>query len=863
MSNRYQQYRGWLGAGCVAAVTMIGAPAFAATLSGATFSAEEGTAVSGMEVRLWQQGPKGYAIVETTTSGAGGAYQFTEVATGTYKIDARMGDGVTGHYGDTWFDEVEPMSEGLFFSDADVLEVTEGDTLADLNVYLPQTGGFDGRITSPAGVGLQGIGVRAESLVDHRYHHNHFTKMQGPVSGAFSMRGLISTGDGHSYRLLVYDPLGRYETQVVEGPFSVTEGSAGALGNFPLVDMGADANEPNNEAAAGVAIDALPYSSEGAIIAPRGSDVDFYCVEVDPGDRLIARARALIEVDGQTREHPWVDPILSVWNPAGPTLLGSNDDDPNGGTLSSLLDTGELEGGRHCFVVSTFGDADWTGAGQQSAGRYVFDVEMGNRRPFIEVSFEDAPLPAEITVSEGDLVEFSMIYGDIDGDVLDVSVVHLDAHGEEVTGTLAPGDQGDVYTWDVAQTAAPDGPFELTFIVSDGEYTAEATVVVTVDQVNVAPGLPVLLSPIAGERVSINAVPLSWENAIDVDEDLLTYDVMVRENSTESEVGQDMTVDEGEGGQTEWRTEALTENALVYWRVRAFDGDAATGYGMWTDWETFRVDTTNEPPAVPEIRKPVSGELVLSLTPRISTTKPADPEDDPVAILMEIAGESSFDEVLVASGEVPAEDTAQAVEWTLTEELTGGQEYYVRARATDDRGAQSEWSDPLRFRVRAPDSLTAPVIDGEMGARCSGDFMMSEEGLLEALTVDNIDANGDALSFELEISRDDEVVFSSQTPQSEGAQTTIAIDEGTFSEPGTYLLRVRAIGGGEEGPWSECTPRIVADEEQPEEPDGPRVTITDQEDGCGCTSTSGSGQGSALALLLGWLLITRRRKRTA
>src|SRR5690554_1313947 len=134
MSARFHGYRGWLGAGCVAAVTMIGAPAFAATLSGATFSAEAGTAVSNMEVRLWKAGEKGYGIVSTTTSGAGGTFQFSGVETGTYKVDARMGPGLSDHYGDTWFDEAEPRSEGLFFSDADVIEVTEGDTVDAINI---------------------------------------------------------------------------------------------------------------------------------------------------------------------------------------------------------------------------------------------------------------------------------------------------------------------------------------------------------------------------------------------------------------------------------------------------------------------------------------------------------------------------------------------------------------------------------------------------------------------------------------------------------------------------------------------------------------------------------------------------------
>ncbi|MFU8805161.1 MAG: hypothetical protein ACNA8W_15205, partial [Bradymonadaceae bacterium] len=297
------------------ATFLLAASAMAATVSG-TISASNGTGIANMEVRLWEQTPKGFTIAYTVQTVAGGTYSFTNVAAGGYKLDARMAPGVSGHYGDTWYDVEEPSSNGLFPADADILTINAGDVLTGIDITLPLTGGFDGQILAPGGAPLSGVVVRAESLSDHRYGHNDYTKTT-PHNGRFSMRGLISSANGHQYRLIVYDFQGRYETLIIPGPIGVIDGVANEIGPFTMVAIGTDPNGPNNTAAQGTPIGNLPYTSTGAIISPRGSDVDWYCFEADEGARLHARADATLDVGGEVRRHPWIDPIMSFWTGDG------------------------------------------------------------------------------------------------------------------------------------------------------------------------------------------------------------------------------------------------------------------------------------------------------------------------------------------------------------------------------------------------------------------------------------------------------------------------------------------------------------------------------------------------------------------
>lgn len=713
---------------------LLGATASAATVSG-SISNSSGTGLANMEVRLWEQTPKGLSIAYTQTTAAGGAYSFGGVATGTYAVDARMAPGVSGHYGDTWYDVDPPTSNGLFASDADLLSIASTDTLSGVDIALPITGGFDGQILTPGGLALADVVVRAESRTDPRYHHNDITDgsqcCAGTRNGRFSMRGLVSTDNGHDYRLLVYDYLGRYELLEVSGPLPVTDSAAIDVGSHRMAAMGSDPNEPNGDAASATAIASFPFSDTDAIIAPRGSDVDWYCFDAQEGDRVIARADTDITVEGAAREHPWLDPILSLWTPAGSQPIVSNDDDPSASTLESALDTGELSAGRHCFVVSTYGDADWSGAQQITAGRYEFNAEMANRRPTLQVTHDGTPTPAPpqtVVVDEGQTVAFDLSYGDRDGDPLNPQVVHLDNTGQPaVPGTFIPSASSATYEWTPSQTGAEGSPYAVTFSVSDAEYDVEVLVNIEVSAVNLPPETPVLDSPVGGEHVAQTEVPLVVVNSNDRDGDQLTYEFELEESAPEGEPDQTGSVAEDSSGMTSWTSAELSENAVVSWRARAFDGNAQNGYSPWSEWETFVVNATNEPPEAPEILKPTADETLVVTEPRLSASVPVDPEDDALDIFFEVATDTEFSSLVASSDAVAATDAASSVEWTTTASLEGNTQYFVRARAVDEHGAEGPWSDLVGFRVHESDE-PGPGDDDDAGTTPEPDVGADDAG---------------------------------------------------------------------------------------------------------------------------------------
>ncbi len=787
------------------AVFVFAAPALAATVSG-TITTADGADLGdgGMEVRLWGQTPKGYSISYEMLTSAGGAFSFTDVDPGNYKVSARIGPGISAPYGDTWYDVEDPYSEGIFGSDADVLEIDAGDVVTGIDIELPITGGFHGSIHGPTNTPVPDVWVRAESRTDHRHHHNDLTKNYMPRHGEFFFRGLRQT---HDFRIIVFDPSGAHETLILPDSLAVNNEAHPDVGTFQMVAMGDDPNEPNNTAQEATEITDLPFESNEAIITPRGSDVDWYCLDVESGDRLLARASSRLDVDGDVRPHPWIDPIMSFWTGDGSQMLLSNDDAPGESTRDSFIDTDFLEAGRYCFVVSTYGDQDWQGTGQESAGRYTLEVEMGNRPPFIEVTFEQDPAPRApetLVVEEGDDIVLELVYGDPDGDPLDLTVTHVNNNGDDVDGELIEVAGVMTYQWSVSETAAHNSPHELTFSVDDGDLSAEYPMIVEVDAVNFPPTTPIPYSPIDDVQVNILEVPLVVFNATDPDGDDLVYEFEIHEAQVAGDPDQWGNVDENSNdSQTTWTTGPLSDNTTVYWRVRAFDGDTNNGYSPWSEWELFFVDTDNDPPGVPQIVKPTPNQIVLVPTPRISSTLPDDPDGDPVSILFEVAEADDADVIVAESDAVPG-GSANTVEWTVDPALLEGESYLVRARAIDDRGGQSAWSDTVRFRVRAEGEAVPPYFEDHLDAQCY-DGGLDITAPLHSVTVLNIPANGEALNFHLQVRRDGSTVYENTVAQSDGTETEIAIDADTFSEEGHYTIRVRTLIGEDTSQWTECS----------------------------------------------------------
>lgn len=833
--------------------TLVAAPAFAATISG-KISDTGATGLGNMEVRLWKDAGKGYVIDRTLTTAADGTYSFTSVPAGTYKLDARMAPMVAGNFGDRWYDVAPPMADGYVGEDADEITVGDLDVLTGINITLEVLGGLDARVVSGV-TPVEGVWVRAESKVDARIHHNDQT--DGPCCGTNPhlgrtyFRGMVPG----NYRFILYDPAGIYRTTVLPGPYTVTSGNNPNAGDLALTLMVPDPSEPNgSSSAAGTpTIAALPYAPQNASVAPAG-DVDYYCFNGVAGERYRATVESKLTIDGVERAHPWFDPMIGLWD--GTSITRSNDDAVPGQTRDAVLDSGFLPAdGRYCFVVTTFGDSGFTGAGQLSRGEYQLDIRYGNRPPTLSVTYQGAAVPTypdEIAVDEGQAMAFQLAFADPDGDLLNVEVRHEDGLGMTVTtGHLARQADTATYTWTPDQQAESRSPYELTFRVTDPEYDIRIPVAVRVGAVSVPPTVPTPVEPANGATVTTGDVALVIANSTDPDGDTLTYDYEAEYGEPDGTPEAEATEPESASGMTSTMLTAIPENTTVSWRARAFDG---ADYSAWSAWSVFTVDAANDPPDAPTIVKPTDGQTLEERQPTIAATVPDDPEGDELTLQIELARDPDFAELVAQSGAIAPGTDPMMVSWLVEELLDWGGEYFVRASATDARGATSMFSEVVAFRVRFEDDLVAPSF--------SGAYALCEPTTVEALPAEisvlNIDDSGDVVRFEVQIARAD----APDVPVSEGAadqstaiETQVPLTASSEPTAGEHLVRVRAVRGDELSEWTECPLTLAG-------ADGDGTTDENVEgDGCGCGAAGGNASGlfiAALGLALGRV---RRRSR--
>lgn len=348
----------------------VAAQGFAASIQGRVTDAG-GAGFSGVQVRVYTLTAKGWAVAASVTTDGSGNYSVT-AATGDHLVDAAppFPDVSRCLVARRWFDAAAPFANGTLQDSADVITLASaGSVVTGINMSLPTVGGMDGRITQ-GGVGLNGMLVRVERIGDPRVFVDTQTFTFGGVAGSF----LACSLDAGPYRIWTHSVSGQHEDLVVAGPFLVAAGSRLAVGSFNVVTMGADPNEPNPSTTTFTTVPSFvdAWTSTNAIIAPRGSDVDFYCLNALAGDRYQITTSTTSVVAGEPRSSPWVDPLLGWYSASPLQQLAVNDDDPVvPGSLESRIDTGVVAAdGRYCVAATTFGDSVFNGSGQTSAGRY-------------------------------------------------------------------------------------------------------------------------------------------------------------------------------------------------------------------------------------------------------------------------------------------------------------------------------------------------------------------------------------------------------------------------------------------------------------------------------------------------------------
>lgn len=783
--------------------------AFAATVSG-RITNPGGGGVAGGEVRLWARTAKGFSFTATAgqviPAAADGTFTFSGVPAGDYKVDVRPGGGL---HADRWYDA---DGNGYTPGGADVITLTAMQARTGVDITVEPSGGVDGnaRINGALAAGLQ---VRTELVTDYRVHHNEDSK-PAPHQGNFYMRQLPPG----QYRTLVHDPTGANGDAVSAAPFTIAAGMNHALGTLNLVAAPADPTEPNNTSATATTFTATrmtPYvSPAGARIGPRNTgDVDWYCTTAAAGERFIARVEGVVTVEGgMTHESPWVDPVVAFYRGG---MKVSEDDDSAPDSLGAELDTGELTAGPVCFAVSTFGDTAYNGMSQGSAGTYRLTVTYGNRGPVVTPTVGGMPLPSMLMIDEGDSVTVDVAWTDPENDNLSatwsLAGASMAIHSAGSFNTTQPS---GTFSWTAPQTAARDSPYVLTIRVGDGEIFRTITVTIVVGAVNVAPSVPVLVSPTDGGRVPSLTPTLVCAESYDVDEETLSYDFELWYGDagapvqTGNVVGVDggWKPDAGAPPTVDFTAAAIPENTVVRWRARAFDGTAANGHSPWSAYEWFVVDVMNDPPLAPVLDKPADGETVLVIRPTLAAVPPLDPEGDAYSLFFEVSRDSMFTMSTVTSSPVPVGPGATTM-WTVDRDLEWGTQYFARAWAVDVRNGKSAYSNVNMFSVRANMPPTVPPFLEPGTTVCNGGYLPSKP--LSVQIGNATDTEGDQIRIQLRVFLASEDPMTA-TPAFERTQlqtngfTEFDTSAAVVPEKVQHRFVARAVDNYGASAWSEC-----------------------------------------------------------
>ncbi len=309
-----------------------------------------------------------------------------------------------------------------------------------------------------------------------------------------------------------------------------------------------------------------------------------------------------------------------------------------------------------------------------------------------------------------------------------------------------------------------------------------------------APGIPAILSPLAGASVSSLTPVLIIENSMDADGDPVAYEFEVYGDTRCTVMVAAGNIDAQTGDTTTWTLPVdLEENQHYFWRVRAGDGYS---YSLWA-YGRFFVDTVNDSPGAPAVSFPPDGTDVDSLTPTLSVLGASDPDEEVLTCAIEIYADAALS-VAVASitGLVPGD--AGTVDWTVDTQLDAGSTYYWQAVVTDGRGLSASSPVSVLTVDTANQAPAAPVI----ALPADGSAVAAND---VTLTVDNaIDADGDPLAYDFEI--DTHPGFAGDSKQishriDEGTDTT-AWTPASLQDNTVYYWRARATDGAAFSPWA-------------------------------------------------------------
>jgi RHS repeat-associated protein len=317
-----------------------------------------------------------------------------------------------------------------------------------------------------------------------------------------------------------------------------------------------------------------------------------------------------------------------------------------------------------------------------------------------------------------------------------------------------------------------------------------------VNVTNGPPTVPTIVSPADQSTVITFQPTLIAGNSTDPENDPLQYEFEVDTVSSfnGSNLLQSGPLPAGSGGQTSWLVpQPLTENTQYYWRVRANDGQAMSGWAT----ASFFVNTVNDPPTAPTLANPPDGSQVATLTPTLTVNNATDPEGDAVTYRFELYADP-FNLLLVAASPEITQGTG-TTSWTVSPALQENHLYWWRVRATDSHGLPGPWMSQAVFQVSVQnDPPTAPIPLLPL----DGDTLTTATPTLQWL--DSLDPEGASLTYQVEVYSDKKLttLAASVSGLPGTLLTTTWQVTPALLEKTTYYWRVRGSDGALSSAWS-------------------------------------------------------------
>ena len=284
---------------------------------------------------------------------------------------------------------------------------------------------------------------------------------------------------------------------------------------------------------------------------------------------------------------------------------------------------------------------------------------------------------------------------DVDGDAVQYDLFVFAENEPEVPVIALTGIEGDlsgVTLVSPSQSLQEDRGY-VWHVVARDEHGLEAKSEPQpffISTQNHPPVAPQLLLPSDASEVAMLIPTLAASRVSDPERDLVTYQLQVatsKQFSPESVVYSSDSPDEV-GLAVEWQVDALDDNREYFWRVRATDGVA---HSPWSD-ASFFVNTANDPPSRPVIVNPGDDAWVEVVQPQLRLASSIDVDRDALVYEFRLFSDESGETVVTAGSSV-------LPEWTIDVPLGDNRHFYWTARAVDEHGAASTWTDILRFFV--------------------------------------------------------------------------------------------------------------------------------------------------------------------